>query len=482
MIRMLLLLLLALTSFGCMVGPDYVRPDVDVPEEWRFAYDDTVNDMANTVWWKQFEDPVLDELVLTALLNNRDVRIAAARVEEFAARLDVSRSSLFPQVGYEGSAFRDQASRETANGVPSGIDRTNDTFAATVNVGWELDLWGRIRRANEAARAEMLAADDARRAVILTLVSSVATSYVTLRDLDEQLDVARRTLDSRGESVRLFELKYVGGVVSQLEVAQIRSEYEQAAVRIPALEREIALLENALSVLLGLNPGPIARGKSINDLTLPRVPEGMPSDLLARRPDIQEAEQILIAANARIGVAKAEYFPRISLTGFLGYASDDLSNLVTGSASVGSIGASALGPIFTAGRIKGEVLASEAVQRQALVGYLQTIQTAFREVDDALISVRKSREELEVQGRRVDALTLYAELARERYDNGYVSFIEVLDADRRLFGAELEHVRSQGNVYTSLVNMYKAMGGGWIVEAQFVADQTDGASIAEDKP
>jgi multidrug efflux system outer membrane protein len=473
-------ILIAVLLGGCTVGPDYVRPEVDAPDRWRFE-DGESADLVNTRWWEQFGDAALNDLVTTALEHNKDVRIAAARIDEFASRVDITRAAFFPQIGYDGSATRDQLSRETAGGVPSGTDRTASTFAATINVGWELDVWGRIRRSTEAARAELLAAEEGRRTVILTLVSAVATSYVELRNLDQQLVIANRTLETRGESLRLFEIQRDGGVVSDLEVAQIESEYEQAAVRIPFIEREIALLENALSVLVGRNPGPIARDRTIDELILPVVPAGVPSDLLVRRPDIREAEQILVAANARIGVARAEYFPRISLTGVLGFASDDLSNLFRSSANVWSIGGNALGTIFAGGAIEGQVRATEAVQRQALVGYLLVIQTAFREVDDALISIEKSREELVAQGRRVEALREYARLAQLRYDNGYVSFIEVLDADRRLFDSELEYAQNQSNLYTSLVSVYKAMGGGWIVRAEEVANAVDFPPPPEDE-
>jgi multidrug efflux system outer membrane protein len=296
---------------------------------------------------------------------------------------------------------------------------------------------------------------------------------VTLRQLDRQLEVSRETLESRAESLRLFEVKFTGGVVSELQLAQVRTEYEQAAAAIPPLERRIALTENALSVLLGRNPGAIPRGKGIDQLIQPPVPEGVPSMLLARRPDIRAAEQNLIAANARIGVARAQYFPTISLTGLFGYASEQLGEVLQNSANLWNIGGSALGPIFTGGGISGQVRASEAVQRQALVAYLQTVQTAFREVDDALVSVQKSREQLVAEGRRVAALAEYARLAKLRYDEGYASYIEVLDAQRFLFDAELQYVAVQGDVYASLVSTYKAMGGGWIIEAQRSADQID---------
>jgi multidrug efflux system outer membrane protein len=460
--------------FGCTVGPDYVKPDVDIPDDWRYSIEDA-SGTVNARWWEQFDDPVLDALINEALVNNKDVRIAAARVEEFAARVDITRAGFYPQVGYDGAAGRNRSPLETADGG----SRINDSYLAALNVGWELDVWGRIRRATEAARAQLLAEEEVRRTVILTLVSSVASSYINLLNLDRQLEIAIRTLQSRGESVDLFQTKYEGGVVSALEVAQVRSEYEQAAVRIPSLERQIALQENALSILLGHNPGAIPRGKAIDELVLPQVPEGLPSELLARRPDIQRAEQDLIAANAQIGVARSQYFPTISLSGLFGYASSELSDLLQRSSEIWGIGADALGPIFTGGRISSQVRATEAVQRQALVGYAQSVQTAFREVDDALISNVKRREELVAQGRQVAALADYARYAQIRYDEGQVSYIEVLDSQRRLFDAELLYTQSENDVHAAMISIYKAMGGGWVEQAETVANETDYAPDEE---
>jgi multidrug efflux system outer membrane protein len=468
------ILLLALLSLsGCtVVGPDYVRPTVDSPEAWRIDYVEAAG-VANTRWWEQFGDPALNQLIDTALQENKDLRIASARVEEFAARLEIARSGFYPQIGYNGQASRNQASRENFGGVPAGSGRSYNDYSAILNAGWEIDVWGRIRRATEASRAELLAQDENRRTVILSLVSAVANSYITLRQLDRQLEVSRDTLATRAEALRLFEIKFKGGVISELELAQVKVEYEQAAAAIPPIERQIAITENALSVLLGHNPASIPRGKSIDVLSLPLIPAGTPSSLLANRPDLRAAEQNLVAANARIGVARARYFPTISLTGLFGYVSEELDKLLQNSANVWSLGGNALGPIFTGGAITGQVRASEAVQRQALVAYLQSVQTAFREVDDALVNVQKRREQLEAEGNRVAALKDYARLAKLRYDEGYASYIEVLDAQRSLFDAELQYVSVLGDVHTSLVNVYKAMGGGWVIKAQASADVSE---------
>jgi multidrug efflux system outer membrane protein len=313
----------------------------------------------------------------------------------------------------------------------------------------------------------------------MTLVSSVATTYIDLRDLDKQLEIAQETVKSREESYRLFKLRFEGGVISELELNQVKSEYEQALSTIPEFEKNIARVENFLSTLLNRNPGGIARGKTIDQLVLPAVPAGLPSDILMNRPDIRQAEQDLIAANANIGVAKSLYFPTISLTGLFGWASNDLDDLFKGPAKTWSWAVPATMPIFTAGAIAGQVKAAEAIQQQALLNYENSIQTAFREVDDALIDQRKSREQLGAQDRQVESLRNYARIARLRYDNGYTSYIEVLDAERSLFNAELDYTRTQGVLFRALVNLYKSMGGGWVVRAE---ELTQAAAEARTPP
>jgi len=334
-----------------------------------------------------------------------------------------------------------------------------------LNANWEIDLWGKLRRATEAARADLLSTEEARRAVILTLVTSVASAYVNLRDLDLQLEIAKQTTKSREGTYNLFKLRFGRGLISDLELSQVKSEYERTLSTIPFIEKTIAQQENALSVLLGRNPGPVPRGKTIDELILPAVPAGLPSDLLVNRPDIRQVEQDLISANAKIGVAKSLYFPAISLTSAFGYASADLSKLFTGPARVWSLAAPLTAPIFTAGAISGQVKSSKAVRQGVVVRYEQSIQTAFREVEDALIDQRKSREQLEIETQEVATLHNYARVARLRFDSGYTSYIEVLDAERNLFNAELSHAETKGILFQALVNLYKAMGGGWVVEA-----------------
>jgi multidrug efflux system outer membrane protein len=454
---------------GCLLGPDYVRPKIDMPQSFRFEYKDAA-DLANTTWWEQFQDPVLDDLIAVALAENKDVKIAAARVDQFLGQFATTRAQLFPQVSGGLDAQRERLSQVGPVSLFPGTGPIFNQYSATLSVAWELDVFGNLRRQTEAARASVLASEEGRRATILTLVASVASSYINLRDLDEQLAIAQATTASRAESVRIFTLRFKGGEVAQMELAQSQSEYEAALATIPPLEAQIAQQENALSILLGRNPGPILRGREVGALALPGVPAGLPSDLLQRRPDLSQAEQNLIAANALIGAARALYFPSISLTGLLGTVSGQFSKLFTGPARVWSYAGSMVQPIFTAGSIRGQVQQAEAQQQQALFQYEKLIQVAFQEVADALISFQKSREQLVVQGRQVEALQTYSRLARLRYEGGYTSYIEVLDAERSLFNAQLSYTQTQGAVFTSIVNLYKAMGGGWVVEAEHMTE------------
>ena len=473
MSKYILPLLFMLTVFGCMMGPNYQRPVIDSPSSWRFE-DKEAKDVANTAWWEQFNDQVLNELITIALKENKDIKIAAARVEEFLGRYGTTRAALFPQIAAGASASRDRITEKGSAPFSPVVENPSSSYQAFLSGSWEIDIWGRLRRSTEAARADLLSTEEGRSTVILTLVSSVASSYVNLRDLDKQLEISHRTAKAREESYNLFKLRFEGGLISELELSQVKSEYEQALATIPSIEKTIAFQENALSVLLGRTPGPIPRGKPIDELTLPAVPQGMPSDLLERRPDIRQAEQDLIAANARIGVAKTLYFPTISLTGFFGWASKDLSDLFTGPAKTWNWTVPVTAPVFTGGAISGQVQAAEAIQQQALYRYQQVIQTAFREVEDSLVDQRRSKEQLNAQWRQVEALRNYAQIARLRYENGYTSYIEVLDAERSLFNAELSYAQTQAVLFQALVNLYKSIGGGWIVKAENMISSLNG--------
>jgi multidrug efflux system outer membrane protein len=462
--RILCGVILALLT-GCMtVGPDYKRPVIDTPAAWRFE-EKEVRELANTAWWQQFNDPVLNGLVSTALEQNKDLLIATARIEEFFGRYFSTRGDQFPSAGGNADAFRQRLSEKGFSRF-DGKDNPYNQYEAFLNAGWEIDFWGKYRRATEAARAELLGTEEGRRTVVLTLVSAVAASYVDIRALDKQLAITQSTADSRKSTLELFQLRFQNGIISEVDLSQAESEYEDALARIPDIERAIGQTENALSVLLGRNPGPIPRGLTIDELILPAVPAGVPSELLERRPDIRRAEQLLIAANARIGVAKSLYFPTISLTGAFGTVSTDLSNLFTAASRTWNFGVPLSVPLFTAGRIGGEVKATEAAEKQAVLSYQQAIQNAFREVDDALLDRSKSGQRLDALSRQLKALNNYARLARFRYDEGYTSYLEVLDAERSLFNVELAHTTSQNVLFRSLINIYKAMGGGWVDQAE----------------
>ncbi|AXE92152.1 efflux transporter outer membrane subunit [Paraburkholderia terricola] len=465
LLRLMPVLPLVLALGGCLLGPDYVRPNVATPGTYRFTTSEAV-DVANTPWWEQFQDPVLNDLILAALADNKDVKIAAARVDQFLGQFVTTRSALFPQINAGFDASRQRASQTGPTPLPPGVSPVFNEFQAPLMVAWEIDLFGRVRRETESARASLLASEQGRRATILSLVASVATAYINLRDLDAQLAIARATTDSRAGSVKVFQARFSGGDVSQMELAQSESEYEASLATIPQIETQIAQQEDALSVLLGRNPGAILRGRELTELAMPAVPAGLPSDLLERRPDLLQAEQNLIAVNALIGAARALYFPSISLTGLFGSVSGQFSKLFTSPARVWSYAGSLTVPIFTAGSISGQVKQAEAQQQQALFQYQQSIQVAFQEVDDALIALQKSREQLVVQGRQVDALRTYSRLARLRYEGGYTSYIEVLDAERSLFNAQLGYTQTNGVVFSSLIGLYKAMGGGWVVQAE----------------
>jgi multidrug efflux system outer membrane protein len=461
--RFLLIASLALLA-GCAAGPDYRRPVVDLPDAFRYS-EKEARDIANIAWWTQFRDPVLDNLVLDALAGNKDLKIAASNIEQAAGAVAQARAPLFPQAGYEGAAARQRGSERNAAPIPSGVSNPQTALSILAGATWEIDLWGRVRRLSEAARADLLASGEARRGVILSLVSAVADNYLQLRGLDEQLTIARRTLSTYGEAVRLFELKFEYGQVSQMNVEQARTQYESAASAIPQIESDIALTEHALSLLLGRNPGPIPRGRSIYELALPAIPAAIPSRVLEQRPDISQSEQNLVAANARIGAAKALYFPAISLTGDYGRASADLSDLFKGPARTWSYAGSFTGPIFTAGEIAGQVRQAEGARQAALSRYESTIQNAFADVENSLVARTKIAMQLKAQERLVAAAREYTRLAHLQYDGGYAPYFAVIQAQEQLFPAELDYARLRASLFASYVAIYKALGGGWIEES-----------------
>ena len=463
-LRSLVIAMAVASASGCMIGPDYFRPAVEVPQAYRITPGQAAA-AADTQWWKQYGDPVLDQLISDSLASNWSVQIAAANVEAAAGILTRTRAPIFPQVGYSGDAGRARYTESVDGAVAPGTANPQGLNQAAFVASWEIDLWGRIHRQSEAAEANLLATEQARNGVILALVSSVANSYLQLRGLDQQLEISKKTLDVYGQSLKFFELQFKYGQTSEMTVAQARSQYETAAAQIPQIQQQIVQLENALSLLAGRNPGPIPRGKSLVELTAPAVPGGLPSQLLERRPDIMQAEQQLIAANAQIGAAKALYFPSISLTGAFGGSSSELSNVFNGSAKTWNFTGSVTGPIFTAGLISGQVAQAEANQQAALANYQQTIQAAFGDVSNVLSARDQLLQQVASQQNQVEALRNYARLARLQYDGGYAPYSTVLQAEQQLFPAELTLARTRADSTASVANIYKAMGGGWVEQA-----------------
>jgi multidrug efflux system outer membrane protein len=444
---------------ACTLGPKYKRPAVQVPDTFRgpLSAPSTNESLGDEKWWTVFQDSQLQALIREALTQNYDVRIAAARVLQAQAALGITRADQYPTVVGGASATNERFAR-------TRITPAFETSPMQVNLAlaWELDFWGKFRRATEAARAELLATEWGQKAVVSSLVSNAATAYFQLLELDAEMQISKSALDSRKESLRLVEIRAKGGTTSLLDVRQSEQLVYTAAAEIPDLERRIEQEENLISILLGRNPGPITRTQSLLDIKIPpEVPVGLPSSLLDRRPDIQSSEQTLIAANARIGVAKAAYFPQITLTGLGGYQSTALTNLFTGPAGLWSFGGQLTQPIFTAGKIRSGVRLSEAQKEEAVLTYQKSVQQAFREVSDSLVAYRKNREFREQQALLTTAAGDATRLAGDRYRGGVTSYLEVLDSDSRFFDAQLRLSQAQLNERLALVQLYNALGGGW---------------------
>lgn len=465
--KLVVFALLALLG-GCFkVGPDYKKPEISTPKQWRFA-DKEARDTSNLRWWELLGDPVLNRLVDQAVLGNLDLKVAVARVDAFMGLYGSTRSNLFPQISGVGDYIHRKGS-SNAILLPDGLQpnrHVTNLARLGIVMNWELDVWGALRRANEAAFADMLTQESIKRAVILTLASDVALTYIDLRTLDRNLEITRRVVATLDEQLKIERTRFREGYTSELEVSQVESEYQRRLALIPQVEQSIAQTEHALKVLLGENPGAIRRGKTLDELVLPAAPAGLPSDLLLRRPDIQAAEQELIAANARIGVARGLYFPRVMLTGNVGQLTFQTGSLFTPGANFWNIGTNILAPIFTAGKIAGQVQAAEAVQREALSNYKRSIISAFREFEDALVASQKTKERREKQAGRVGAVDNYYRLSKLRYDEGMVDYITVLDSLRQLYEAQIDLLQAQSSTYTASIQLYRAMGGGWIVTAE----------------
>jgi len=449
-------------AFGCAVGPNYKRPAVNVPPTYRGltpeeAAKSDAKSLADEKWWEVFQDEQLKELVKTALQQNYDVRTAATRILQAQGQLGIKRADQFPTIagGVAGENLRNPQTK---------FLRAYETSATQVSgsLAWDLDFWGKYRRATEAARADLAASEWARREVITALIANLAGAYFQLRALDLQLEISQRTLASRQDSLRLTRLLADGGSTSMLDVRQAEQLVFTAASEVPTLEQQIEQEENFISTLLGNNPAPVPRGRKLTEQEhLPVVPAGLPSSLLERRPDVRQAEEQLISANAQIGVARAAYFPQISLTAVAGYQSSALTSLFTGPAGLWNFGGTLAQPIFTAGKLRSNVRLTEARQQEFLLSYEQTIQGAFRDVSDSLVAYRKTQEFRQQEELLVASAEDAARLSHMRYSGGVTSYLEVLTNETNYFSAELGLVQAQLNERLTLVQLYKSLGGGW---------------------
>lgn len=452
----------ALLTAGCTVGPNYVKPHVDAPAVYRGAPTQTAASAARVSlgdekWQQVFQDRQLQALIRTALQQNYDVRIAAANILAAQAELGLTHSEELPSAAAQAGATDQRQSRSKFFGP-----YTTSSNQLGLGAAWDLDFWGKYRRATEAARAQLLGAEWAQREVESTLVASVAAGYFQLRELDQQLAIARRTLASRKDSLHLTQVLAQHGATSELDVRQAEQLVYAAAESIPDLQRRIAQQEDAISVLVGRNPAAVTRGLTLTAQPLDlNVPAGLPSSLLERRPDIRAAEQQIVAANARIGVAKAAYFPDIKLTAVGGFATSALTGLFTGGAGTWNFGGSLTEPLYVGGSLKNTVRLAEAQRQQALLRYKQTVQNAFREVSDALAGLQRNQEFLQQQKLLTQSAQEATKLSQMRYQGGAASYLEVLDSETRDFSAQLTLAQAQLNQELSLVELYRALGGGW---------------------
>jgi multidrug efflux system outer membrane protein len=458
---------------GCAIGPDYKRPFVAEPPTFRGQATAEATSLADAPWWEVFQDPVLMGLIQEALRKNYDVQVAAARVQEARANLTVARSDLYPSFDYRAGVSRGNVLPGIQGGPGGQAPEASNFYYGTLSASWELDIWGRIRRSNEAARATLLATEDARRGVWLTLVSDLAQAYFELLALDVRLQIARNSTGAYQRTYDLFLNRFRHGAASKLETSRAQGALGDAQANIPQLESDIVAKENQIGILLGTTPGPVPRGKPMYEqLVVPSVPAGLPSALLERRPDLRQAEQQLVSANARIGVAKAEFFPKLSLTALFGTASPEVSALTGGTATIWAVAGMVSGPIFNAGRTLGNYRASIAQWEQARLQYEQAVLAALREVSDALTALGKLNEAETGQALAVTALAEAVEHATRRYRQGLASYYEVLEAQQQLYPAQNTLAQIRRNRLLAYVRLYKTLGGGWsLTDAQWEAEK-----------
>jgi len=472
----------AALASGCAIGPDYKRPPVTPPEAFRaqMTPGETAS-LADAPWWEAFGDPALKALIQEALAGNYTVRIAAARVQQARAQAAVAKSPFFPQLGYGASAAQ---SKGLSNFFGIGSSGESTLYLGVISMSWEIDLWGKIRRSSEAANAQLLASEEGRRAVLLSLVSDVAQAYFELLELDARLAIARQSTEAYQGTFKLFQDRLEFGVASQLQTSRAEGNLAQAAASIPEIESQIAAKENQISILLGRNPGPIQRGRPLFDqAVVPTVPAGLPSALLERRPDLRRVEQELVAANAQIGVAKSLFFPQLSLTGFLGKASPELSALTAGTSTVWQAGGALMGPIFQGGKIYQNYKASVALAEEAKWRYEQSVIQAFQEVSTSLAALEKLAGSESEQARSVKALERSVQISSDRYLYGLSSYFEILESQQRLYPAQYAQAQIRLGRLLAYVQLYKSLGGGWNLkdpqEPPATAAATERAGCAE---
>lgn len=453
---------------GCM-KPYYSRPPLDIPDDWRFESNND-STLCNVDWWKQFNDPVLDQLIEAALANNKDIMVAIERVFEFYARYGITASELIPEVDGNASYTRQKISLTT---FPlTGPFHVFNIYEGFLSLNYLMDFWGQIKSLTEADYEEYLGTIEARRTVVLTVVSSVANTYMLLRQLDLQLKISRDTLKSREQSLELAQIRFELGETSELEVAQAEALMESAAIEIKRLERDIPQTENLLSILMGFNPQDILRGLPLFEMSTPiDIPAGLPADLLEQRPDVRQAEYELMATNARVFAAWTNYLPQFTLTGQFGSASTPLREFLKNPSDFWVWGVASFVPLFNAGKTGFQVMEAQAIRNEAYFTFQQVLLEAFREVNDALIAVQKNKELLIEQEKQVKVLRVYLSLATWRYQEGEVDYLNVLDAERTLFDSELAYAQAKADVFMAIIDLYQALGGGWVITADAYSQQ-----------
>ncbi len=473
LIQLFITLLVFVIINACKVGPNYKTPEPEIDSTAVYRYDSLqlamTDSILNVNWWELFQDPVLDSLINIGLSENKNILIASARIEQAREQVGIAKADYWPKFGYQVGASRGSI---LGGIVPTENNTPENIFTGFGTLNWELDFWGKFRRSTESAKASLVASEYGKRTVQIGLISEIANTYYQLLDFMWRLDISRYTLELRQGSLEIIQERYKEGIIPEIDVNQAEIQRAIAAASVPLYQRRVALTENALNILLGRNPGPVILSTELYDQTMPPdIPVGIPSMLINRRPDIRRAEELLKAQNAQIGVAVAQRFPAISLTGLLGVASNDISNLTAGGAAW-SVGGSLLGPLFEFGKNRRRVEVERYRTEQALYEYELTVITAFKEVEDALVSISTLKEELSYRQDHVNAALNARNLSKERYDKGVTSYLELLESERQAFEAELAYAQTMRGLFGAYTNLYKALGGGWLSEEEMQAYQS----------